>query len=254
MELHKAIVRLPCRNMVNGIKSRDLGIPDYRKALSQHRQYIEVLEKCGLKVMIMEADEAFPDSVFIEDTALLTPKFALITRPGAPSRQGETPAVERKVREFYSTIYHIQPPGTLDGGDVLAMGPRYFIGLSGRTSDDGLDQLTDLLRQYGLQGFEIRLKNLLHLKSGVSYLGDDTLLVAKPLTGFSMFEEYRRIPVPPEETDAANALRINDYVLLPSGFPQTLERVRKGGFTVITLDISEFHKLDGGLSCMSLRF
>jgi len=240
--------------MVNGIKSRNLGIPDYRKALSQHQKYVEILEECGLQVEIMQADEAFPDSVFIEDTAVLTPKFALITRPGAPSRQGETAAVEGKVKEFYSTVYHIHPPGTLDGGDVLTVGSRYFIGLSRRTGDSGLDQLTEFLRHYGLEGFEIRIKDLLHLKSGVSYLGEDTLLVSEALAGFGMFEAYRRIPVPPEETDAANALRINDVVLLPAGFPRTLERVKKAGFAVKTLDVSEFRKLDGGLSCLSLRF
>ena len=172
----KAIVREPCKNIVNGITSADLGIPDYIKAMAQHKQYVNALIKCGLDVIILKPDEKYPDSTFIEDTALLTPKCAIIMRPGAKSRRGETEAVFDLLKTHFSIIEEIKPPGTIEGGDIMMVRSHYYIGISGRTNKDGANQLIKILNKYGLNGSTIKLSNILHLKTGLAYLENNNLL------------------------------------------------------------------------------
>ena len=185
----RAIVRKPCKNIARGLTAAKLGTPDYEKALIQHSNYVKALRDCGLVVLQMEADENYPDSVFIEDIALLTPHFAVITNPGAPSRRGETAGIREVLQEFYKDIFEIQPPGTLEAGDVMMAGNHYFIGLSERTNRKGAKQLIVFLNKYGLSGSTIALQSLLHLKTGVSYLENNNMLIAPQFKDAPIFDE-----------------------------------------------------------------
>ena len=250
----KAIVRTPGHSIKNGITSAKLGVPDYKKARAQHREYIQALEKCGLEVTVIEALEEYPDSVFIEDTALLTPACAIITNPGAPSRRGETRAMRSVLSAFYKNIEIIKNPGIVDAGDILNVGDHYYIGISERTNQNGAEQIIGFLQEYGYSGSTIRIQNVLHLKSAVSFLEKNTLLVTKELQEEPQFQKFNIVPVADHESYAANCLWINDYVLVPKGFPETRDNIRARGYPVIELNVSEYRKLDGGLSCLSLRF
>ncbi|MGM0588759.1 MAG: dimethylarginine dimethylaminohydrolase family protein [Bacteroidota bacterium] len=250
----QAIVRKPSRSLINGITEAELGAPDYQRALQQHEAYITALRTCGLSVHIMDPDEAYPDSVFVEDTALLTPQGAVITRPGAPSRRGETEDIRNVVAKYFDTIQEITAPGILDAGDVMMVGDHYYIGLSDRTNPVGAEQLIAILKSWGLSGSTVELSNVLHLKTGISYLENDHLLVSGEFIDRSEFADYHCIEVPEQEAYAANSLWINERVLVPRGHPQTRQKISELGYEIIELDCSEFQKLDGGLSCLSLRF
>ncbi len=250
----KAIVKTPCKNLINGLTSYDLGPPDYFLALEQHRKYIEALRECGLEVTILEADENYPDSTFVEDTALLTSQCAIITNPGAPSRKGEIIEINDIVKNFYSNVEMIKAPGTLEAGDVMMVGKHFFVGLSERTNQKGADQLISILSKYGFTGSHVLFDNILHLKSGVSYLENNNLLLIKDFANKPEFQKYNLILVDDDESYAANSLWINDKILVPKGFPKTKKKIENAGYNTIELDVSEFRKLDGGLSCLSLRF
>jgi dimethylargininase len=250
----KAIVRKPCKHIVNGLRSADLGKPGYQLAARQHKQYIEALKDCGLHVTILDADENFPDSTFVEDTAVLTPFCAVITNPGAPSRKGEITEIGQVLKNHYTNLEYIKAPGTLEAGDVMMAGKHFYIGLSERTNQNGANQLISILEKYGLTGSALNVGNVLHLKSAVSYLENNNLLSAAGFFNKQEFQKFNLIPVNDNESYAANSLWINDKVLVPCGFPKTKEKIKKAGYTIIEVDVSEFRKLDGGLSCLSLRF
>jgi dimethylargininase len=249
-----AIVRKPCPALVNGLSSASLGKPDFRKALDQHAAYVEALRNCGLEVEVLEADPAFPDSVFVEDVALCLPECAVVTNPGAPSRNGEKAGIKPVLESRFSQVESIAWPGTLDAGDVLMAGTHFFIGLSQRTNREGAAQLSDILESLGKTASTIPLKEVLHLKSGLSYLEQNNLLISGEFVNHPAFRDFHTIRVDPGEAYAANSLWVNSTVLVPSGFPRTLTRIREAGYSTVTLDVSEFRKLDGGLSCLSLRF
>lgn len=251
----RAIVRKPCKNIVQGLTASNLGIPDYERALIQHSNYVQALRECGLEVYILEAEEDYPDSVFIEDIALLTPHCAIITNPGAPTRRDETAGIRDMLQEFYEDIFKILPPGTLEAGDVMMAGDHYFIGLSKRTNREGAEQLKAFLNEFNLSGSTVELQNLLHLKTGVSYLENNTMLIASEFNDSTIFNRYKCIEVPPEETYAANSIWVNGTVIVPKGYPVTIQKIKDAGDDqILTVDTSEFRKLDGGLSCLSLRF
>ncbi len=254
MRFTNAIVRLPCKGMVEGLSSAGLGRPDHGLAMKQHGLYVEALQKCGLDVRVLPADEEFPDSTFVEDTALLTPELAVITHPGAASRQGEIPGIKSVIREYYDTIEFIHPPGTLEAGDVMMAGSHFFIGLSERTNRLGAEQLIGILQKFGKTGAIVEISGMLHLKSGVSYLENNILLAVDALDEHPDFLQYDIFPVPDHESYAANSLWVNETVLVPEGYPVTLQNIKNAGYETITLDMSEFRKLDGGLSCLSLRY
>ena len=251
---NKAIVRTPAKSLVDGITSAGLGKPDYALALEQHGRYIEALETCGLMVTVMEADDRYPDSMFIEDTALLMPRCAIVTRPGAVSRRGEVAAVLSQLGEFYDRIDAIQSPGTVDAGDIKMVGDHCYIGLSERTNADGAAQMTGFLRASGYSGSTVSVREALHLKSSVSYLENNNLVVTGSLCCEPQFANFKHIEIDESERYAANCVWINDYVLLARGYPRSSEKTRALGYSIIELDVSEFRKLDGGLSCLSLRF
>jgi len=240
--------------LVKGLTSADLGPPDYQKALEQHDAYIAALESCGLEVAVLPQLEDFPDSCFIEDVALLTPRCGIITRPGAPSRVGEIRGMSEILNRYFDAVEVIQPPGTLEGGDILAAGSHYYIGLSGRTNSEGARQLIGILEKYGFSASVVPLEESLHLKTAVSYLEDNSLLAAGELLAREEFSEFKRLAVPDEEAYAANCIWVNGVVLVPAGFPRTAQMILEAGFDILVVDVSEFRKLDGGLSCLSLRF
>jgi dimethylargininase len=249
-----AIVKRPCQNMVMGLHEAALGSPDINLALKQHDAYIEALIQCGLKVTVLPAEEEYPDSVFIEDTALLTPRCAIITHPGAPSRRGETVTTRTAVSHFYKQIETITPPDTVDAGDIMMVGNHFYIGLSQRTTQSGADQLIGILMRYAMTGSTVSLNHVLHLKTGVVYLENNTLVTAGEFVSKPEFSGFKRIVVPPEEQYAGNCVWINDQVLLAAGYPRTRALIEAAGYRTIPLDMSEYRKLDGGLSCLSLRF
>ncbi len=253
-KFNHAIVRIPCEEMINGITSSALGKPDYKLALQQHKKYIEVLSSLGLDVRILESDSRFPDSVFVEDVALCTSEFAVICSPGAKTRKGEEEDMNRVLNEYFNQIESINFPGSLEAGDVMMAGRHFYIGISDRTNMEGADQLIEFLTKYGFSGEKIELENLLHLKTGVSYLENNTILAVEEFIHHGSFKKFRKIEVPGEEAYAANSLWINDFVLVPSGFPETRKRIERSGYKTIAVEVSEFEKLDGGLSCLSLRF
>jgi dimethylargininase len=251
---NRAIVRTPCRAMVNGLTSANLGTPDFELALAQHAAYIEALEACGLDVTVLPASEGFPDSTFVEDVALLTSACAVITRPGAPTRRGETASVQDAIVKFYANVETIVSPGTLEAGDVMMVGQHFHIGLSGRTNANGAGQLIGILERYGMTGSMVPLEEMLHLKTGLSYLEDGYLLAAGEFLDRPEFREFTLLPVGESEAYAANSLWLNGTVLVPAGFPKTRAMIEGTGFPVLEVDVSQFRKLDGGLSCLSLRF
>ena len=250
----KAIVRQPCPEMIRGLTSASLGKPDFHRAMKQHAAYVEALQSCGLKVEVLEADSRYPDSVFVEDVALCTPACAIVTNPGAPSRNGEKHEIRAVLEGHYTHVEAIEAPGTLDAGDVMMVGTHFYIGISKRTNREGAGQMSAILENYGMSASLVPLEEILHLKSGLSYLEKNHLLITGEFLDQPAFEGFQSIRVEPREAYAANSLWVNSTVLVAEGFPRTLASIREAGYATITLDVSEFQKLDGGLSCLSLRF
>ena len=253
----KAIVRKPCARFADGLTNVDLGAPDLTRALEQHETYCRALESCGLDVIHLPPDEEYPDSTFVEDTAILTPRGAIITRPGAESRRGEINAIEPILRGYYKELHSIREPGTVDGGDVCEAGEQFFIGISRRTNEDGAHQLARWLDSLGYSSrlIDIRsLSNILHLKSGMAYLGGEQLVVIESLLGDEAFCDYELTVLNSVEEYAANCLSLNGRVLVAAGFDTTKKHLEHLGYQTLALDMSEYQKMDGGLSCLSLRF
>jgi dimethylargininase len=249
-----AIVRRPAKSMIKGLTTAGLGLPDFELACQQHEQYIEALKICGMTVHTLEALEDFPDSTFVEDVALLTRKCAIITNPGADSRRGETVFIRDTIRSFYPDLDQIQSPGTLEAGDIMMVGDHFFIGLSERTNALGAKQLTDILERHGLTSSVVPLNEMLHLKTGLAYLENNNLLVYGEFIHHPAFTNFNRIEIPADEGYAANAIWVNDHILIPAGYPKSKAKIEHLGYLVHEVDVSEFKKLDGGLSCLSLRF
>jgi dimethylargininase len=238
--------------MGRGITRANLSKPDYELALEQHREYVEALESAGLEVLTLPPIPEHPDAHFVEDTAVVTPRVAVISRPGAESRRGEEETIE-PVLARHRPVLRIEEPGTLDGGDVLATEGVFFVGISERTNEDGARQLGEILERSGLKWRAVPVREGLHLKSGASYLGANTLLVNDSLAGAGEFEGFNRITVAGTEQGAASTLTINDVLFVPSGFPKTTAKLKEAGYSPVELNVSEMQKMDGGLTCLSIR-
>jgi dimethylargininase len=253
----RAIVRTPAANLADGLTTVDLGAPELGKALAQHQVYCRTLEECGFALTALDADPRFPDSTFVEDTAILTARGAILTRPGALTREGEVDAIRPAIQRFFPSPLAIDAPGAVDGGDICEAEDHFFIGLSQRTNAVGARQLAAHLAGLGYTSSLIDVRaitGILHLKSGLSYIGDNTLVVIRKMAGNEEFRGYNLIEVADEEIYAANCVRVNDRVLVASGYPRLSAELRARGFNPLILDMSEFQKMDGGLSCLSLRF
>lgn len=258
MRLTQAIVRLPGSNFAAGLASTiGGGAPDVDVALIQHERYCSELRNCGLQLTSLPADLSHPDSTFIEDTAILTARAVIITRPGAPSRLAETVATRDSLSKFFDVIHEINEPGTLDGGDICEVDDDFIIGLSARTNEQGARQLTAFLHDLGHNSLVVDIRGsttLLHLKTGLSYLGDGLCIVAPDAPFVKALKRYELITVSKAEAYAANCIRVNEHILVAAGYPELLEALAARDLQVKVLQMSEFRKMDGGLSCLSLRF
>ena len=248
----RAIIRNPGKKICNAISTRGL-TPDFRKAKQQHNQYRKVLENLGLKVHVLEPLEEFPDSVFVEDPALVINDICIILRPGVASRFGESKVLEGDLTSIFSDIYRIKN-GKIEGGDILRIGSHFIVGLSERTNEEGARNLGEVLAPLGCT-LEISKtpEGVLHFKSECSLISNDTILATEKLIGTGFFEnKYRLLKVPKGEELGSNCLSINDHVLIPKGFNKIANLLSKE-HKIIVVDVSEMEKADAGLSCMSLR-
>lgn len=253
----RAIVRIPGSNFDAGLTSVSLGRPDFERVLEQHTRYCEALAACGLAVTVLDADLLFPDSTFVEDTAVITERGAVLTRPGAESREGEVNAIRPAILKHFPSPLTIEGPGTLDGGDICEAEDHFFLGLSHRTNEEGARQLAAHLDGLGYSSSTIDVRgmtSILHLKSGISYIGDNTLVVMEEMAENPQFRGFSLIRVGEDESYGANCVRVNDRVLVAAGFPRLTADLLARGFDPLVLEMSEFRKMDGGLSCLSLRF
>ncbi|MGQ0428437.1 MAG: dimethylarginine dimethylaminohydrolase family protein [Gammaproteobacteria bacterium] len=257
MNFTHALLRPPPASFARGLTTADDGPPDLDRALRQHQACVTALESCGLSVSVLSADDSLPDSCFVEDTAVVTARGAIATRPGAASRQGEVDAVAAALRAWYPELARIMPPGTVDGGDVCEADGHFLIGLSRRTNDEGARQLAAWLADLGYPSDTIDIRanrRLLHLKTGLSYLGDGRMVRTSDLAADRALLPYDQMVVPDVERYAANCLNINGKILVAAGYPQFAAMLDRHGYELIALEMSEFRRMDGGLSCLSLRF
>ena len=243
--------------MVEGITSApELGKPDYELAIKQHDDYIAALKQCGVEVTVLPALEEYPDSCFVEDPAVITRCGAIITNPGAATRNGEKVAIEPIVRRFFDDehVKRIEAPGTLEGGDVMMVGDHFYVGRSARTNEEGIRQFIEILEGWGLEGSGVPLEEVLHLKTGVNYIENGNMLVSGEFIDKPDFAQYNKIVVPEEEAYGANCIWVNGTVIVAEGYPTVLKAVQDLGYKTLVVDTSEYRKVDGGLSCLSLRF
>ncbi len=250
-----AIVRQPSQSVTQGLRAVDIGPPDTAALAAEHEGYIAALQAAGLTVHPLPPLNDFPDSVFVEDPALCLDGAAVLLRPGAPSRLGEAAAIAANIGEFFDEIFHIEAPGHVDGGDLLLTERELVIGLSQRTDAEGARQLEEIARARGIAARTVTSPpDVLHLKSACALLDEETLLTTASLAKSGIFSDYRCLTVPQGEDYAANAIRVNDVLLLSRDYPQTAEMLENADYNVVLLPTAEIRKLDAGLSCMSLRF
>jgi dimethylargininase len=226
---------------------------DYDTARRQHDEYTNTLARLGCSVQRVGAGAEMPDSLFIEDAAVVFAELAMVTRPGAVSRRLETTAVAAAL-DPHRPLAWIQCPGTIDGGDVLVIGRTAFVGVSGRTNRQGVDQFRRILSPIGYDVRPVVVRQCLHLKSAVTALNDNTLLVNRAWAPAEAFAAFELVDVDPAESTGANIVRVNDRLLYSAGFPRTRERLERRGFEVTTVDVSELAKAEGAVTCCSLIF
>ncbi len=250
-----AIVRTPSSSVVHGLRGRNIGDPDYQGVVAEHRAYVRVLESLGMKVTVLPRLEKYPDSIFVEDPALVFRQGAILLRPGAPTRRGEAQAILPALHEHFEQVLELPDPGSVEGGDVLVTPGTVFIGLSKRTNKAGAEALIQCLGKLGLKGRPAQTPaDTLHFKSDCSLLDQETILCTRRLDQSGVFNGFRTLIVPDGEEPAANALRINDHVLASANHLRTLEMLDKAGYALLSVKTTEIQKIDAGLSCMSLRW
>lgn len=250
-----AITRTPPESAVRGLRAEDVGDPDIQLMRGHHDIYVDALQATGATVITLDALEDFPDSLFVEDSALCLPKVAIILRPGAPTRFGESAAMRPHLEELYTNVISLQGPGFIEGGDILTTETEVLVGQSSRTSAEGIAELGLVLEPYGYTVREVVTPpGVLHFKTDCSLLDETTILSTRRLSASGCFDGYTVIDVEDGEEPVANSIRFNDTVFMPQGFPISTERVRDAGFSVVELPNMECQKIDGGLSCLSLRF
>ena len=238
-----------------GLRAEDIGTPDLTRMLADHSRYVATLKQTGADVIELPALEDFPDSVFVEDTALCLPRGAVMMRPGAPSRMGEVDEMEPALRKLYADVRRINDPGHVEGGDILVTGREILVGRSDRTDGAGVAELAGIVADWGYRLREVFTPpGVLHFKTDCSLLDGETILSTRRLDASGCFDGYRVLHTAEGEEAAANSIRFNQFVLCPAGFPRTAEMLGNAGFEVVEINNSECAKLDGGMSCLSLRF
>ena len=249
-----AIVRQPAKSIIKGLRAVDVGSPDYAQMISDHEDYIEALTFAGVEVIKLTALEKFPDGQFVEDTALCLPKATVLLRPSVPSRLGEVNEIAPKLRKLFKEVFEIEEPGHVEGGDILVAGKEILVGRSARTNTSGINQLSEIVTPLGHEVREVVTPSeILHFKTDCSLLGPNEILSTERLQSSGCFDGYQVINVADEEEAAANVIRVNDYVIMPAGFPKTKAILENHGYKVKTINNTECAKLDGGMSCLSLR-
>lgn len=226
---------------------------DAGAAAAQHRGYREALEDCGARVIALPSVDELPDSVFVEDTAIVLGEVAVLTRPGVESRRGEVELIEKEVARLRPVV-RVEAPATLEGGDVLRLGRTLYVGLSPRTNAEGADALRRLAAPYGYEVVEVEPRGCLHLKTGCSGLGDEAVLVNPEWVDAGIFRGREVVRVDASEPWAANVLRVGGSVCVSAAFPRTAEMLAARGYDVHAVEVSEFAKAEGGMTCMSLLF
>ncbi len=253
-DFNSAIVRTPGTSVVNGLRANPGPAPVFETVLAEHQAYIAALRAAGVKLTVLPPLEQFPDSIFVEDPALVFTQGAVLLRPGAPSRMAEARELADTLAARFPCVLQLAD-GCADGGDILVTPGRVLIGLSARTNEAGAAALSGLLQSIGLAGKVVSVPSgTLHLKSDCSLIDEETILATEELAGSGLFEGFRVLLAPSDERHATNALRVNDVVFIRAGCPRTFEMLTKDGSKVIPLPVSEIAKLDAGLSCMSLRW
>lgn len=251
--IQHAIVRDPGPDAAEGLTVQS-GAPLCLEQLQfQHAAYCDALAALGVELIRLAPAPGFPDAYFVEDTAVVTPEIAVIARPGALERRGEEQSVAR-VLGRYRNLTEIRAPGTLDGGDVLIVGRQVFIGLSRRTNPQGAAQLARVLAPYGYSATLVTVDDGLHLKSSVTRIGDRQLLLIASWAARPEFDGYDKLLVNPSETHACNTLWINHHLIVPQGFPQTHALLKAAGKSLVELPTDQIRRMDGGLTCLSIRF
>jgi dimethylargininase len=251
-----AISRKPSPEVVAGLRAVDTGNPDFSLLQQHHNDYVAALRATGAEVLVLDALPAYPDSVFVEDTALCLPEGAVVMRPGAPSRLGEAIEMAPHLSKFYRQIAQIEGPDSyIEGGDILVTEREILVGRSARTNAAGIAELAAITKPWGHSLREVFTPpGVLHFKTDCSLLDAETVLSTKRLAASGCFEGYRVIEVAEGEEASANSIRFNDVVIAPAGFPRTRARLESAGYSVVEIGNSECAKLDGGMSCLSLRF
>ena len=250
-----AICRRPGRNVVRGLRASDGAAPDADAFAREHAAYVEALADAGVAVSVLEPLEAWPDSVFVEDPALCVVGAAIVLRPGAPSRLGERDAARTALREHFDTVFDLDGDGFVDGGDILVTGREVLAGLSARTDAKGAEALSRVVSELGLPMRVLRTPpDILHFKTACGLLDDETVLCTRALAASGCFSGYRTIECPSGEEAAANLVRVNGVVLVSAGYPKTADVLASEGYRVRPVPTVQAARLDGGPSCMSLRF
>lgn len=254
----KAIVRTPAKSVINGIDDyADEGKPDYQLAIKEHQNYVATLNDLGITTTILGPLEDYPDSCFVEDPAVVFDDFAVITNPARSTRQRERELIKPAIKQFYTDhqIFEITSPGTLEGGDVMPVDNNViYVGRSARTNHAGIDQFTKIAAKFGKIVKAVPVQNVLHIKTGTTYMGDNKLLVAGEYIDSPYFKDFDQLKVPTGEDYAVNCINTGNGVIMPAGFPGVKKLLEDNGFTTREVNMSEFSKIDGGLTCLSLRF
>jgi dimethylargininase len=252
----QAITRKPARSILRGLRAVDTGNPDLARMQAHHSDYVAALRSTGAAVLELDPSEAYPDSVFVEDTALCLPEGAVMMRPGAPSRLGEAAEMAPHLRALYSDVRQIEDQGSfIEGGDILVTETEILVGLSARTNAKGVAELARKVASWGLVVRVVSTPpGVLHFKTDCSLLDAETILATRRLDASGCFKGYRVIHLPDGEEAAANTIRFNELVIMPAGFDRTRALLDKAGYAVREIGNSECAKLDGGMSCLSLRF
>jgi len=254
-EFNAAIVRKPGASVVDGLRADDRGNPTHAGVMAEHEAYVAALRTAGVDVTVLPPLEDFPDSIFVEDPALVFTQGAILLRPGAETRAGETAEIAPVLQSMFETVLDLPTPGFADGGDVLVTPQAVMIGLSARTDRAGAEGLRAALSTLGRKAEIVQTpEGVLHFKTDCSLLDEDTVLVTHRLVGTGFFKGLREVVLPMGEEPAANALRVNDVVFVGSDYPRTIELLDRTGYKVVPLRTSEIGKIDAGLSCMSLRW
>ncbi|MEM9631339.1 MAG: arginine deiminase family protein [Pseudomonadota bacterium] len=250
-----AITRTPANSVSNGIRAVDAGDPSGEKFRQEHELYVKALQEAGLEVTVLPPLEEFPDSCFVEDPAFCLPEGAIQLRPGTASRIREGVAIRTALDEAFGQVVELPGKGHVDGGDVLMLDDVILIGLSARTDREGAEAFAKVLADWGYTAEVCETpEGVLHFKTACSTLGEGVILATRVMAESGFFGDRKVVVVPDGEEYAANVIRVNDVVLVPEGYPKTLAAIEEAGIRTVVLPTHEARKVDGGLSCLSLRF